>query len=120
MKKFAEIIDRGECISQIQNFSQIPWPDNKMKSLACKQEWLKHDFYPQNGLVAEIVHSVPRDLSIKVDVNLYILKINDKFYVPMTEKGIKFISEDEYNKRKSNNVIRGMDERQRRINYFWG
>ena len=58
-------------------------------------------------------------MSLKIDIDIYILKINEKYYVPMTLKGIKFISEHEYNSKRPQNKIRGMDDRQNRINDFW-
>lgn len=119
MKKFAEIIDKGECISQLYKFSQIPWPEQSLKNLACKEEWGKTNFYPSNGLVAEIPYIIEKNMNLMIDIDIYILKINNKYYVPMTLKGIKFISEEEYEKRKNANQIQDMDSRQRKINDFW-
>lgn len=116
MKLFAEIIDKGECISQLYKFSQIPWAEQNLKNLACKEEWAKTNFYPSNGLVAEVSYTIKKNMKLRIDVDIYLLRINEKYYVPMTEKGVKFISETEYNKRRSENLVRGMDERQRRIN----
>lgn len=119
MKKFAEIIDKGECMSQLYKFPQIPWPEQSLKNVACKEEWAKTNFYPSNGLVAEIPFIIEKNMNLRIDIDIYILKINDTYYVPMTVKGIKFISEEEYLKRKPFNRIHGMDDRQKNINDFW-
>lgn len=117
---FAEITDRGECISQLYKFPQINWIDEDLKHIACKEEWAKTNFYPSNGLVAEVSYTFKKNMKLNMDIDVYLLKINDKYYVPMTEKGIRFISENEYNRRRNENKIGGMDERQKKINDFWG
>lgn len=96
---YIEIIDRGECFSTTMEFIDGVY--------ANKEEWAKHNFYPQNGMVGEVRKITPR---------AYIIKIGEGIYVPMTEKGIRKISYDEYIVRKSNNNCSGMDERQKRIN----
>ena len=117
--KYAEIIDKGECMSQLYKFPQITWPQQSLKSVACKEEWAKTGFYPSNGLVAEIPFEIEKNMLLQIDIQIYILKINNTYYVPMTEKGLKFISEDEYNKRKRGNIFKEMDDRQIKINNFW-
>ena len=107
-EKFAEIIDKGECCSTMNDNPNFKWPESRLKNLACRNEWNKYNFYPSNGLVAEIY--------CKLDSWGYILLINDKFYVPMTKKGIKIISEEAYIERKPQNKIKGMGQRQRNIN----
>lgn len=96
--KYAKIIDRGECFSTA-NLSVNGIPANK-------SEWQKYNFYPQNGMVGEVLN-----------VNGFIvLKIMDGIYVKMTNRGITEITYEEYEAGKVNNVCIGMDERQRRIN----
>lgn len=119
MKKYAEIIDKGECMATLYQFSQIHWPEPFLKNVARREEWEKQEFYPSNGLVAEVSYVIEKNMALKIDINIYILKINDEFYVPMTPNGIKFISETEYNKRKKENKIQNKDGRQKRINDFW-
>ena len=117
--KFVEITDRGECLATLYTFPQIPWPEPFLKQVACREEWSKSNFYPHNGLVAEIPYVIKKNMSLKIDIDIYILKINEKYYVPMTIKGIKFISESEYKSKRPQNKIQGMDDRQSRINDFW-
>jgi hypothetical protein len=119
MKKFAEIINKGECMTTLYQFPQIPWPQPFLKNEACKEEWAKTGFYPSNGLVGEIPFEIEKNMQLRIDIQIYILKINDTYYVPMTEKGLKFISEEEYNKRKNGNILKGMDDRQIKINKFF-
>lgn len=99
MARYAKIIDRGECFSTTNLYvNGIP---------ANKWEWEKYNFYPQNGMVGEVV-----DTSGEL-----VLKIMDGVYVPMSSRGIIEITYDEYKKGQVNNVCVGMDERQRRINH---
>lgn len=67
----------------------------------------KIQLLPQNGMVGEIVKRTP---------SAYIVKIKEGIYVPMTRKGIKEITYEEYLAGQPNNVCNGMDERQKRIN----
>ena len=95
---FVKIIDRGECFSTTMEFINGVY--------ANKSEWDKYNFYPQNGMIGEVVKVTPR---------AYIVKIKDGIYVPMTKMGIKEITEEEYFANKDKNVCTGMDERQQRI-----
>ncbi len=110
-EEYAVIIDKGECMSTLYQYPTFPWPEAFLKTVACKDEWTKHGFYPSNGLVGEIAYNM--------ESQIYILKINDKFFVPMTRKGIQFISEMDYYKKKASNNIQEMDERQRKISNDW-
>lgn len=108
MANFVEIVDKGECLSSLNDNADFNWPEIRLKNLACRTEWNKHNFYPQNGLVAEIY--------CPLENWGYIILINDRFYVPMTKKGVKSISESEYIRRKGENKIQGMNARQRNLN----
>ena len=114
--KYAKIIDKGECLSTLDRFPQIPWPETWLKDVANKVEWAKYNFYPSNGLVAEVPYVISRDVTLGIDLDVYILKITENLYVPMTIKGVKFIEEAEYIRLKPDNKLKGMDERQQRIN----
>lgn len=96
---YVKIIDRGECFSTTQEFIDGVY--------ANRTEWEKHNFYPQNGMVGEVVKRTP---------SAYIVKIMDGIYVPMTRNGIEEIEYDEFISGQKNNVCSGMDERQKRIN----
>ena len=102
MSRYAKIVDRGECISS-SGISVNGVPANKY-------EWAKYNFYPQNGMVGEIIPIIP---NIATD---FVLKILDGIYVPMTPQGIVEISSKEFEENKHNNVCVGMDARQQRIN----
>lgn len=96
---FVKIIDCGECFSTTMEFIEGVY--------ANRTEWEKYNFYPQNGMVGEVVKVTPR---------AYIVKFKDGIYVPMTKRGIKEITREEYLANIENNVCTGMNERQRRIN----
>ncbi len=96
---YIKIIDKGECFSTTMEFIDGVY--------ANKIEWGKHNFYPQNGMVGELVKRTP---------SAYIIKIMDGIYVPMTRRGIKEISYEEFIAGQVNNVCSGMDEKQQRIN----
>lgn len=114
--KYAKIIDKGECMSTLYTFPQIPWPKPFLKDVANKREWEKWGVYPSNGLVAKVPYVIERDMSKNIDIEVYILRINNQFYVPMSGKGIVFISEQEYQDMQPLNKIQGMDEIQIYIN----
>lgn len=96
---YVKIIDKGECFSTTMEYIDGVY--------ANKIEWAKHNFYPKNGMVGEVVKRTP---------SAYIVKIMDGIYVPMTRNGIAEISYNEYQAGLANNVCEGMDDRQRRIN----
>jgi len=96
---YVKIIDRGECFSTTPEFIDGVY--------ANKTEWAKHNFYPQNGMVGEVVKRTP---------SAYIVKIMEGIYVPMTRRGIEEIEYDEFVACQSHNVCTGMDDRQKRIN----
>lgn len=114
MKHYAEIIDKGECRSTLS------FPING--KMANRDGWSKHNFYPQNGQVGELIESHMGNLEHIVNmgiftVSTFILKINEDIYVPITDKGIKRISEHEYNLKKENNSFTcSMNKKQQSIN----
>lgn len=96
---YVKIINKGECFSTTMEFIDGVY--------ANKTEWEKHHFYPQNDMVGELVKRTP---------SAYIIKIMDGIYIPMTKRGIKEISYEEFIAGQVNNVCSGMDEKQQRIN----
>lgn len=96
---YVKIIDRGECFSTTMEFIDGVY--------ANRTEWEKHNFYPQNGMVGEVVKRTP---------SAYIVKIMDGIYVPMTRRGIEEIDYEKFIAGQNNNICSGMDERQKRIN----
>lgn len=115
--KYAKIIDKGECMSTLHLVSSFPWPEQFLKDVANRDEWTKYNFYPSNGLVAEIPYIVKfqQPFTGKI-IDVYILKITERIYVPMTEDGIEFIEEKIYQAEYDNNKLCGMDARQESIN----
>ena len=96
---YVKIIDRGECFSTTMEYINGVY--------ANRDEWAKHNFYPQNGMVGEVVKVTPR---------AFIVKIMEGVYVPMTKAGLREISYEEYMSSQNNNQCTGMDDRQKRIN----
>lgn len=94
---YVRIIDQGECLSTTREYVDGVY--------ANKNEWAKHNFYPKNGMVGELVKRTPM---------AYIVKIMDGIYVPMTRKGIEEISSKDYEAGVKNNLCCGMDERQKK------
>ena len=76
---YVKIIDRGECFSTTMEYINGVY--------ANRDEWAKHNFYPQNGMVGEVVKVTPR---------AFIVKIMEGVYVPMTKAGLREISYEEY------------------------
>ena len=95
---YVRIIDQGECLSTTREYVDGVY--------ANKNEWAKHNFYPKNGMVGELVKRTP---------SAYIVKIMDGIYVPMTRNGIEEISSKDYEAGIKNNLCCGMDERQKKI-----
>lgn len=96
---YVRIIDQGECLSTTREYVDGVY--------ANKNEWAKHNFYPKNGMVGELVKRTP---------SAYIVKVMDGIYVPMTRNGIEEISSKDYEAGIKNNLCCGMDERQKKIN----
>lgn len=96
---YVKITDKGECFSTTMEYIDGVY--------ANKNEWAKHNFYPQNGMVGELVKRTP---------SAYIIKIMDGIYVPMTRKGIQEISYNEFQEGKKNNVCSGMSNKQSVLN----
>lgn len=91
-KKYAEIIDKGECLSTLNvppADKVIDWSGYlNIKPYAGNNEWAKYGFYPSNGLIGEIVGIISNPFW---GFDMYILYINEKYYVPMSVNGIRFL-----------------------------
>ena len=94
-KKYAKIIDKGECLSTIGTNSQFhdKWKDENTRLKSNKEEWIKFNFYPQNDMVGEVIDNFHNHIW---GFNIFILKINENIFVPLSEKGIEFISYNEF------------------------
>lgn len=93
------ITDCGECYSTTMEYVNGVY--------ANKDEWAKHNFYPQNGMVGELVKITPR---------AYVVKIEDGIYIPMSKKGIREITYEDYLSHKNDNINVGMNGHQKKIN----
>ena len=98
---YVEIIDCGECLSDTTECIN--------GVLANKIEWETYNFHPQYGMVGEIIKVTPR---------AYIIKIIDGLYVPISKKGIREISKEDYLSKKDDNLYHQMLEYHQRYNVF--
>lgn len=96
---YVEIINEGECFSTTKEFIEGVY--------ANREEWTKHNFYPKNGMVGEVIKRTP---------SAYIVKIKDGIFVPMTRNGIAEISYEEFISKQSNNICSGMNKKQEDLN----
>jgi len=98
MPKYARIIDHGECYSTSKLVvNGVP---------ANKTAWAEYNFYPKDDMVGELM----------LVNGCNVLKITDDIYVQIRSAGIEEITEEEYKAGLKNNVITGLDDRQKRIN----
>jgi len=86
----AKIISAGHVYSAINTSDtyETDWINKEVKSLAGEEEWSKTGFYPESGMIGEIVHSFNHRTD---DILIYVLRINDKYYVPIGMNGIKLL-----------------------------
>ncbi len=91
-KKYAVIINKKQTLSTINGNRTFNWKNETIMKLAGISAWKEHNFYPEDGMAGEIVDSFYNSLN---HYQVYILFIDNKFYVPMSEKGIKFINKQE-------------------------
>jgi len=105
--KYAIILDSGECVSTINGQKSYNWKNETIMNLAGKTEWFKYNFYPSNGLIGEVVDVFENPIW---NFKIYVLFINDKFYVPMSENGIKLLSYEDLEGLKINNSLDGIPE----------
>lgn len=98
--KYFKIVDAGECYSTLmESVNDIP---------ANREEWAKHNFYPQNDMVGKFVKMAWNGANI--------IQFDDGIFVPMSNRGIVEITEQEYKQKKGTNPHTGMNERQKKIN----
>jgi len=81
-----EIIDSGKVYSSINKTDALTWPNNEIKTKACKEEWGKFDFVPKAGMKGKIISVTKHSSSGKT---VYVLLIDNKYYVPIGADGVK-------------------------------
>jgi len=93
MKLYGIIIDKGECLSTLNNNIALKksWKSKEIRNLAGRSEWQKHNFQPQTGMLGEIVDNFYNTV---FGFEIYIILIDEKHYVPISEKGIKIVEEE--------------------------
>lgn len=97
MSNYVEIIDKNLC---------NPYIDLTIEGIkANSTEWVKYNFYPQNGIVGELIG----DTYISSGF-VYIIQVMEKVFVPIDPSGIKSISQSEFKSRYSRNKEIGIDK----------
>ena len=84
----AVITDKGETLSGMEGNKMFAWKNEEIMNKAGINTWKKTNFYPENGMIGEIVDSFPNPI---FGFTIFVLLVNDVFYVPMNEKGIKIL-----------------------------
>jgi len=111
--KIVKIIDKGECMSSLNEgpFSSL-FKDKNIMIKAGQSEWSKHGFHPTDNMTGEIVEVLDNPMEHLSSIlgmtnneeseheqlikhvhndKIYVLLIMDKYYVPISGKGIKLI-----------------------------
>lgn len=98
---FIEIIDQEECLRGFNLYKNASWPSADIKKKATEEEWNSYGFYPINGMVGEVIGIVTNDIYSKP---VYVIRILQMFFVPVTSSGIKVISQDEFTIKNSTQI----------------
>ncbi len=96
MSNFVEIIDKNAC----QPSSNMIIDGIKANS----EEWKKHNFYPQVGIVGVVLGEGQMYVG-----TVLIIQVWDNLIIPITPRGVRYITETEFNKRLSKNLEIGLD-----------
>ena len=97
MNNYVEIIDKNRC---------NPYVDLTIEGIkANSTEWVKYNFYPQNGIVGELIG----DAHISSGL-VYIIQVMEKVFVPIDPSGIKNITQSEFKSRYFKNKEIGIDK----------
>ena len=88
----ARITNTGSIYSSINEaeLHATLWINQEVRRLAGNTEWVKTGFYPKNGMVGDIVDSFQHKHSNTI---VYVLKVDEKYFVPVGERGIELLSE---------------------------
>lgn len=78
-----KITNAGSIYSTLPE-SCLDWPSDDIYNKSRSSEWKKHDYYPENGdrgvIIGTFEHCNGYDI--------YIIKVDDKYYVPIGKKGV--------------------------------
>lgn len=96
METFVEIINKNAC----QPSSGLVIDGIEANS----NEWKKHNFYPQNGIVGVVLGE-----GQMFSGTILIIQVWDKLIVPIEPSGVRYITETEFNKRIGKNLEIGLD-----------
>lgn len=88
-EKRAKIINTGQLYTTIDGNNKFKWKNSEIMLKAGEAEWMKTDFYPKTGMVGEIVDSFKH---FDGNALIYVLKIEDEYYVPIGTKGVDLLN----------------------------
>ncbi len=85
-KQYVVITNRKQVLSTINGDKKYRWPNENIMNLAGFSIWKKDNFYPLDGMVGKVIDKLYNNIDSSYAI---IILIDDKFYVPITELGIK-------------------------------
>ncbi len=78
-------INKGKCLADV-----VP---ADILSLAGKNEWEKHGYYPADGQIGEVVQEIPlSQMNCTPTYDIVLIKVQDKYYVPIGKPGIRYLN----------------------------
>jgi len=83
-----QITNSGKTYTSINEGNCLTWPNDEIKLKAGSWEWGEYNFDPQIGMKGKVVHITKHCDNGKV---IYILLINNKFYVPIQAAGVRLL-----------------------------
>ncbi|WP_163710219.1 WG repeat-containing protein [Mangrovibacterium lignilyticum] len=98
---YVEIVKEETRLNRFNLYKKAKWPNEEIRRKASEDEWDFYGFKPVKGNIGEAVGIVENDL---FEENIYIILILEMFYVPISEKNLKLISEVDYLRRKKEEV----------------
>ena len=97
MQKFVEIIDSNA----VRGFTSLQLNGVNAGS----KEWVKHNFYPNNGVVGVLL----TDEAMGPEGTMCVIQCDTTIFVPVLPKGVKYITESEFRRKLHNNRTLGKD-----------
>lgn len=76
---------------------------------ASSEEWTKHNFYPNNGVVGLVL----TDEAMGPEGKMFVIQCDNSLFVPVLPTGIRYITESEFRRRLPNNATVGKDTENR-------
>jgi hypothetical protein len=88
-EKKAKIINTGALYTTIDGNREFDWKNEEIMKKAGRAEWKKSGFAPKTGMIGEIVDSFKH---VRSDALIYVLYVDEKYYVPIGASGVKLLN----------------------------